>query len=97
MNTFQKAKILSESGSFDSCGPKMCEVKVREGLGGIYHAKSEHKTCRIFKTLMSNSCTYDCKYCSNAAGTKKKKVSYEPKELVTLFDYLHKNLAVEGF
>ena len=96
MNTFEKAKILGEGGKYDSCGPKMCEVKVDRGLGGIYHAKAEHKTCRIFKTLMDNSCSFDCKYCGNASGCSKKKARYDPDELAMLFDYLNKELAVEG-
>ncbi len=96
MNTLQKTKILTESGRYDSCGPKACEVKVDSGLGGIYHAKAEHKTCRLFKTLMDNSCSFDCKYCGNSTSCKKTKASYEPKELATLFDVLQKKLDVEG-
>ena len=98
MDTLEKAKILGEAGRYDSCGPKQCEVKVDNGLGGIYHAKAEHRTCRLFKTLMNNSCSFDCKYCPNASGSGNggKKASYEPKELASLFWYLHKNLAVEG-
>ncbi|MCP3682576.1 MAG: hypothetical protein GY861_07800 [bacterium] len=96
MNVFEKSRILGDSGRYDSCGPKMCEVNVNKGLGGIYHAKANHKQCRIFKTLMDNTCAFDCKYCGNSAGCKKKKARYEPKELASLFNYLHKNLAVNG-
>jgi len=96
MDILEKAKILTNSGEYDSCGPKACEVKVNSGLGGIYHAKAEHKTCRLFKTLMDNSCSFDCKYCANSISCKRKKAKYEPKELATIFDYLRKNLAVEG-
>ncbi|MFH1405369.1 MAG: helix-hairpin-helix domain-containing protein, partial [Patescibacteria group bacterium] len=97
MNTFEKAKILGSAGKYDSCGPKMCEVNVDKGLGGIYYAKAEHKTCRIFKTLMDNSCKFDCKYCANSKDScDKQKTSYNPKELATLFNWLHKNLEVDG-
>ncbi len=98
MNTLEKAKILGEAGSFDSCGPKMCEVNVNQGLGGIYHAKAEHQTCRIFKTLMNNSCSFDCHYCQNAAGNdcKQKKAAYEPNELANLFMRLNQKLNVDG-
>ncbi len=96
MNTLQKAKILGEAGRYDSCGPKMCEVNVNKGLGGIYHAKAEHKSCRIFKTLMSNTCSFDCKYCANSSKCTKTPAAYKPEELATVFDYLHKNLAVNG-
>lgn len=96
MNLLEKAKILSHAGNFDSCGPKSCEVRVKNGLGGIYYAKAENKTCRMFKTLMDNSCSFDCKYCENACSNAKKKASYEPEELAKIFHYLHKTIAVEG-
>ena len=96
MNLFEKAKILNESGMYDSCGPKACDVKIREGLGGVYHARSEHRDCKLFKTLMDNSCSFDCKYCSNAKGCSKKKASYTPQEVGTLFNYLVKSYGVHG-
>ncbi len=96
MNTLEKARILGNSGRFDSCGPKSCEVKLDSGLGGVYYAKAEHKTCRLFKTLMENDCSFDCKYCFNSRDCKKTKAAYEPKELASLFNYLSKNLKVEG-
>lgn len=96
MDVLEKAKILTNSGNMDSCGPKMCKIDVEPGLGGIYHAKANHQTCRLFKTLMDNKCAHDCHYCSNSSNCKNKKVSYEPKELVDLFSHLNKNLAVDG-
>ncbi len=94
MDILEKAKILSNSGQYDSCGPKMCEVRIKSGLGGIYYAKAEHKSCRIFKTLMENSCSFDCKYCANRSGCSKQKASYEPRELARVFDYLRKTEGV---
>lgn len=96
MNTLEKAKILTKASQHDSCGPKMCEVNINPGLGGVYHAKAEHKSCRIFKTLMDNSCSHDCAYCANSTHTTGQKAAYEPKELVTLFSHLHNKLDVNG-
>ncbi|MFH1770761.1 MAG: radical SAM protein [archaeon] len=96
MDVLAKAKILGDAGRYDSCGPKACEVKVDQGLGGIYTAKAEHKECRLFKTLMDNRCSFDCKYCPNAVGCTKKPTSYEPDELAKLFMHLHHKLEVEG-
>ncbi len=96
MNLFEKARILGNAGKWDSCGPKSCEVNVEEGLGGIYYAQSENKKCKIFKTLMENSCSFDCKYCSNSSSCKKSKAKYEPEEVASLFDYLKKAVGVEG-
>ena len=97
MNTIQKAKILTESSFYDSCGPKACEVRLNKGLGGIYHAKSEHKTCKIFKTLMDNSCSFDCSYCANSKHScNKQKASYEPEELASLFKTIVNKRIAEG-
>jgi predicted DNA-binding helix-hairpin-helix protein len=95
MNTIEKTRILGDSGKYDSCGPRACEVKVSEGLGGIYYAKAEHKTCKLFKTLMNNSCSFDCKYCPNASS-KTQKAKYEPEELASLFNTLVKKFDVHG-
>jgi len=96
MSLFSKARILSESGKYDSCGPKACEVNIEKGLGGIYTAKAEHKTCRLFKTLMTNACKFDCKYCQNSNCKNRKTATYKPKELAKLFTHLQKKLDVHG-
>lgn len=93
---FSKVKTLSSAGTYDSCGPKMCEIKVEQGLGGIYTSKTSHETCKIFKTLMTNTCIHDCKYCGNAKGCNKKVESFTPQELVNTFNYLHKNHDLTG-
>lgn len=98
MNTLEKARILGDAGRYDSCGPKHCEVSVGKGIGGIYYAKAEHKTCKMLKTLMDNSCKFDCKYCQNStsSGCKKTNASYEPEELAGLFNCLNKKMGVQG-
>jgi len=96
MDLLQKAKLLGEAGAFDSCGPKACEIKVKNSLGGLYHAKSELKNCRMLKTLMDNSCSYDCKYCPNSASCKTKRVSYTPEELNKVFQAVRQQHDVNG-
>jgi len=93
---FDKMKTLTGAGSYDSCGPKMCEIKVEEGLGGIYTSKTSHETCKMFKTLMTNACIHDCKYCANAKGCSKNVESYSPQELASPFNYLHKKHELTG-
>jgi predicted DNA-binding helix-hairpin-helix protein len=68
MEILEKVRILGDAGRYDSCGPKVCEVRVREGLGGVYTAKAEHKHCRLFKTLMDSRCSHDCHYCGNSTS-----------------------------
>ena len=93
---FNKVKTLSSAGTYDSCGPKMCEIKVEQGLGGIYSSKTSHETCKMFKTLMTNACIHDCKYCQNAKGCSKNAEAYTPEELASTFNYLHKKHDLTG-
>lgn len=96
MTLLEKVNLLGEAGRYDSCGPKACEVQVTRGLGGIYSARAEHNSCRLFKTLLDNKCSFDCKYCPNAKGCGRRKASYQPAELARLFDLLHTHLKVDG-
>jgi predicted DNA-binding helix-hairpin-helix protein len=96
MDVLSKARILGDAGRFDSCGPKQCEVKVKDSLSGLYHAESENKNCVMLKTLMTNKCVFDCKYCPNSTTSKGgEKVSYSSDELVSVFDSVRK-LGVNG-
>ena len=73
-------------------------MKVRKGLGGVYTAKAEHKDCRLFKTLMDNRCSHDCRYCGNSSSCTRKRehASYEPRELADVFSYMRRELDVHG-
>ena len=104
MDVIEKIKALGGGAKYDSCG---CEVQrkkeddmFRDAIqNAIYETSSEggSKT-KLFKTLMANSCAYDCKYCINSAGCRNKgrKLSYEPEELAKTFIYLYENNYVEG-
>jgi predicted DNA-binding helix-hairpin-helix protein len=97
MDILEKARILGNAGQYDSCGPKQCEVRVKNSLGGLYHAKSENKNCVMLKTLMSNACSFDCKYCSNSTHCEKKNiVSYTPNELNLVFNKIRKEHKANG-
>jgi putative DNA modification/repair radical SAM protein len=66
-------------------------------LAGICHAFSENGRCiSLFKTLMTNSCFYDCKYCHNSSGCQKKPTSFEPEELAKIVIKLYVTNHIEG-
>lgn len=97
MNILKKAQILGEAGKFDSCGPKQCEIKVKNNLKGLYHAESENKNCIMLKTLMTNKCEFDCKYCPNSTTSKKQqKATYTPEELERVFNSAKQKLNLNG-
>jgi len=104
----QKIRALADSGRFDlscECTTKnerkvYTEDKLSQAaLDGVYMAHiKDGRTVPIFKTLMSDSCTHDCNYCSNSTNcTKKKnKHSYTPQELARVFMHLHTKHEVQG-
>ena len=97
MSLLRKAQILGEAGKYDSCGPKQCEIKVKNNLTGLYHAESENKNCVMLKTLMTNACEFDCKYCPNSTrSAPSNKVSYTPDELVKVFRNAQQKLKLNG-
>ena len=96
MGVLEKARLLSDAGRYDSCGPAVCDVDLQNDLGGVITAKAEHAHCRMFKTLMTNACSHDCTYCTNRAGCNKRKTMYEPQELARLFSFLRQKHRVNG-
>jgi len=103
-----KVRQLSDAGRFDlacECTTKESRQKYTEdtltqaALNGIYTTHiTDGKTVRIFKTLMTNSCTHDCNYCQNSTRCTKShaKSMYEPDELARVFMHLVKNHNIEG-
>lgn len=104
MNTLNKIKILADASKFDSCASSSSnrKTKTNDRIGnaagcGICHSFTEDGRCiSLYKTLYSNSCSHDCKYCQNASGCNKKPASFEPEELAKTFMSLYVRNYVEG-
>lgn len=95
----EKLKVLGESAKFDRCnyvGGNL-ETYADGKIPGVYNSTSSSGHCMpIFKVLMNNKCSNDCKYCINNVKGKVEYYRYEPRELSTLFlDYYNKRY-VEG-
>lgn len=106
MAEITKIRTLADAGKYDlscSCNEErkrkdMPKIDSNE-LGLIYRASMpEGKFIYLFKTLYSNACAFDCKYCVNstACKNKKEKFSYSPEELANTFDLLKRKNLVEG-
>jgi len=105
MNTIEKAKVLGDAGKYDVCGGEICKPpEITQGLHnlpGIIKAKTQNgHFCSMLKTLYTNSCKYDCKYCANRAGgqqsCQRKITQYNPPELANLFMTLVQKRIVTG-
>lgn len=104
MEILEKVKLLGAAGKWDICAssasPRTTSTKDRIGNAaacGICHSFTENGRCvSLFKTLMTNSCNFDCKYCQNSTHCEKRKVMFEPEELSKVFMNLYIKNYVEG-
>jgi len=104
MNTLQKVKVLGESAKWDTCASSASNRKVKgiDRIGnaagcGICHSFTEDGQCiSLWKTLYSNACSFDCKFCANASGCNKNPARFEPKEFAKVFMSLYVRNYVEG-
>ncbi|MBM4241413.1 MAG: putative DNA modification/repair radical SAM protein [Euryarchaeota archaeon] len=101
MNYLEKLNVLTDSAKYDLCNYVTSSLKYNAeevpALPGIYYSTSSSGCCvPLFKVLMSNKCSNDCKYCINHSNRKFKRVEFTPKELTSIFlDYYNKKY-VEG-
>ena len=89
MGALQKLRALGSAGRYD-----LCSGCARSNDTLIYNASTPNGCAPILKTLMSNECNLDCKYCPNSAPHAK--VSFEPEELARVFSDLWKQKRVTG-
>ncbi|MDD5331946.1 MAG: helix-hairpin-helix domain-containing protein [Candidatus Nanoarchaeia archaeon] len=75
---------------YDVCGGANYNVSM------IYDASTPKGTCPLYKTLYTNSCTFDCKYCNLAKNAKTRRDSFSPEELAKSFMNLVYTKKVEG-
>lgn len=104
MEIAEKIRILGDAAKYDACASSASSRKAEPGsrVGnavacGICHSFTEDGRCvSLFKVLLSNRCSFDCKYCSNSAGCLKKPASFSPEELAGSFIQLYMRNYVEG-
>ncbi|HJO92823.1 MAG TPA: hypothetical protein QF753_05450 [Victivallales bacterium] len=90
MNTIQKLKILSEDSQYDlacACGTGKNDRRKR-GVDGkwIYPVTLPNGGYSLLlKTLLSNLCANDCKYCPLRNNSNIKRCSLTPDETAEIF------------
>ncbi len=94
-DTHQKLEILSDDAKYDlacACGTRDDEGRRRGGDGRwIYPVTLPNGgTSVLFKTLLSNVCTNDCRYCPLREEHDIRRCALSPEETATVFlDYLN--------
>jgi len=105
MDIFEKLKILCDAAKYDvACTSSGVDRKapVGEGIGsaksyGVCHSFSADGRCiSLLKVLMSNSCVYDCSYCTNRASNDVPRATFTPKELAELTINFYRRNYIEG-
>ena len=86
MSTLEKMKILTDSAQYDLCDYVSHNKSSQINLPGIYEAIG-HNGCKIplFKTLLTNKCKNDCKYCINQSKRNFTRLELSPEELARAF------------
>lgn len=86
MSTLEKMKILTDAAQYDLCDYVSHHKSSQINLPGIYEAIG-HNGCKIplFKTLMTNKCKNDCKYCINQSKRNFTRLELSPEELARAF------------
>ena len=97
MSTMEKMQVLSDMAQYDLCDKVSDFKKSQVNLPGIYHACGANG-CQvpIFKTLMSNKCKNDCKYCINQSKNNFTRMELSPEELAKVFLHYYNNGYVDG-
>lgn len=86
MTTLDKMKVLTDSAQYDLCDYVNHNKSSQVNLPGIYHANGANG-CQIplFKTLLTNKCKNDCKYCINQSKRNFTRLELSPEELSKAF------------
>ncbi|MEJ2249148.1 MAG: hypothetical protein P8Y97_05740 [Candidatus Lokiarchaeota archaeon] len=108
-NTLEKIKILGANSKYDICASTASSRTEKypnlfgnsenwvgaTASAGICHSYTPDGRCMsLFKTLYTNKCIYDCKYCFSQSC--KKRVSFTPEEYARTFMKLYSMNVVEG-
>lgn len=99
MNVLKKLNVLEESAKYDLCNyvsPNL-ETYASGKIPGVYNSTSTSGHCMpLFKVLMTNKCSNDCKYCMMHSNRKFERYEFTPLELSNLFLEYYNRRYAEG-
>jgi len=99
MDTIEKLKVLSEDSQYDlacACGTNKDDRRKRgpdnKWLYPVTLPQGGYSV--LLKTLLSNACANDCRYCPLRADTNVRRCSLRPEEVANIFmEYLKNKMA----
>src|SRR6476469_2374108 len=101
-----KLAILADAAKYDascaSSGTSRRDSHGGKGLGstegmGICHAYAPDARCiSLLKILLTNSCIFDCAYCSNRKSSNVRRARFTTEEVVRLTLAFYKRNYIEG-
>ncbi len=97
MDTLQKLSILSEDSQYDlacACGANKSDRRSRGADGKWLYPVPlpQGGYCVLLKTLLSNACTNDCRYCPLRSLSNVRRCTLHPEEIAAR----EKNRAARG-
>ncbi len=99
MDTIEKLKVLSEDSQYDlacACGTGKEDHRKRGTDGKWLYPVSlpQGGYSVLLKTLLSNTCSNDCKYCPLRADSSVRRCTLRPEETALIFmEYLKRGMA----
>jgi len=100
----EKLSILSDAAKYDVACTSSGVDRNNDGTGlgnavagGICHAFTADGRCvSLLKILMTNECSYNCKYCVNRVTSDVRRATFTPEEICTLVIEFYRRNYIEG-
>ena len=106
MDLLDKLQILTDAAKYDvACTSSGVRRGFQPGkigntsssIAGCCHSFSADGRCiTLLKVLMTNCCSYDCKYCINRRSNDVRRAAFTPKELADLTIEFYRRNYIEG-
>jgi predicted DNA-binding helix-hairpin-helix protein len=102
VNTREKLELLADASRYDlscACGTRANGDHRRRGEGGVWLypvALPSGGQSIMLKTLLSNACVNDCRYCPFRADRDAQRCTLSPDEVAKLFLELVRKLGIHG-
>lgn len=104
LTLMEKLHLLADAAKYDvACTSSGVSRRGQKGsLGnscaaGICHSFSADGRCiSLLKILLSNDCSYDCRYCISRSSNNIQRASFTPEEICTLVTEFYRRNYIEG-